>query len=81
VLNDGPTSADIVGKNPQLGAVLVGEPLSNEYYGIAVQPNKPELLDAINTALAAIIADGTYEQIYLKWFGTEPPAQFLPASK
>jgi basic membrane protein A len=77
VLNDGPTSADIVGKNPQLGAVLVGEPLSDEYYGIAVQPNEPQLLDAINTALDAIIADGTYEQIYVKWFGTEPPAQFL----
>ncbi|HVO69731.1 MAG TPA: transporter substrate-binding domain-containing protein, partial [Aggregatilineaceae bacterium] len=77
VVNDGPTSADIIGKNPQLGAVLVGQPLSDEYYGIAVQPDEPQLLDAINTALDAIIADGTYEQIYVKWFGTEPPAQFL----
>jgi basic membrane protein A len=81
VLNDGPTSADIIGKNPQLGAVLVGQPLSDEYYGIAVQPNEPQLLDAINSALTEIIADGTYEQIYVKWFGTEPPAQFLPPSK
>jgi len=78
VINDGPVSADIIEKNPELGAVLVGPPLSEEYYGIAVQPTKPELLDAVNKALAEIIADGTYEQIYLKWFGVKPPERFLP---
>ncbi len=78
VINDGPVSADIIEKNPELGAVLVGPPLSEEYYGIAVQPTKPELLDAVNKALAEIIADGTYEQIYLKWFGVKPPEMFLP---
>ena len=78
IINDGPTSADIIEKNPELGAVLVGPPLSEEYYGIAVQPTKPELLDAVNKALAAIIADGTYEQLYLKWFGVKPPEMFLP---
>ncbi|GIV81351.1 MAG: hypothetical protein KatS3mg051_0705 [Anaerolineae bacterium] len=78
VINDGPVSADIIEKNPELGAVLVGPPLSEEYYGIAVQPTKPELLDAVNKALAEIIADGTYEQLYLKWFGVKPPEMFLP---
>ena len=78
IVNDGPTSADIIEKNPELGAVLVGPPLSEEYYGIAVQPTKPELLDAVNKALAAMIADGTYEQLYLKWFGVKPPEMFLP---
>jgi polar amino acid transport system substrate-binding protein len=79
VVNDGPVSADIISKNPEMGAVLVGDPLSEEYYGIAVQPDKPELLDAINTALADMIADGTYRDVYFKWFAVEPPEMFRPA--
>ena len=79
IVNDGPTSADIISKNPDLGAVLVGDPMSEEYYGIAVQPDKPELLDAVNTALADIIADGTYRDLFFKWFAVEPPDMFLPA--
>jgi len=79
VLNDGPTSSDIIEKNPEIGAVLVGEPLSEEFYGIAVQPDKPELLDAVNGALAELIANGTYEEIYLEWFGVKPPEMFRPA--
>jgi len=78
IVNDGPVSADIIEKNPELGAVLVGPPLSEEYYGIAVQPTRPELLDAVNQALAEIIADGTYQELYLKWFGVKPPDMFLP---
>lgn len=78
VVNDGPTSADIISSNPELKAVLVGDPLSNEFYGVAVQPDKPELLDALNAALAEIIADGTYAEIYVKWFATDPPSAFMP---
>ncbi|MBN1562711.1 MAG: transporter substrate-binding domain-containing protein, partial [Anaerolineae bacterium] len=78
VVNDGPVSADIISSNPELGVVLVGDPLSDEFYGIAVQPDKPELLDAINVALADLIADGTYAEIYEKWFGVQPPSMFLP---
>ncbi len=79
VLNDGPVSADIIGKNPDMNAVLVGDPLSDEFYGIAVQPSRPELLDAVNKALDEIIADGTYADLYMKWFGVEPPSMFKPA--
>ena len=43
-----------------------------------MQPDKPELLDAINAALADVIADGTYAEIYVKWFGVEPPSMFQP---
>ncbi len=78
IVNDGPVSADIIAKNPELGAVLVGDPFTDELYGIAVQPDKPELLDAINSGLAAIIADGTYADIYEKWFGMQPPSAFRP---
>jgi len=73
VFNDGPTSAEIIQSNPELGATLVGEPLTDELYGIAVNKGKPELLAMINDGLAAIRADGTYDGIYDKWFG-EPEA-------
>ncbi|MBN1678732.1 MAG: transporter substrate-binding domain-containing protein, partial [Anaerolineae bacterium] len=78
IVNDGPVSADIIAKNPDLGAVLVGDPFTDEFYGIAVQPDEPELLDAINEALAAVIADGTYNEIHLKWFGVDAPSAFRP---
>jgi polar amino acid transport system substrate-binding protein len=81
VLNDGPVSADYIAKNPELEAVLVGIPLTEEFYGIAVQPDQPELLDAINAALADIIADGSYAELYVKWFGVEPDAMFMPPAE
>jgi polar amino acid transport system substrate-binding protein len=79
VVNDGPVSADIISKNPELGAVLVGDPFTDEFYGVAVNSERPELLDAINNGLEAIIADGTYAEIYEKWFAMEPPSMFMPA--
>lgn len=79
IINDGPTSADIIANNPDIEAVIVGEPLTDEFYGIAVNPEKPEILDAINTSLANVIASGQYAEIYEEWFGTEPPSAFMPA--
>lgn len=32
-----------------------------------------ELMTKVNAGLAGIVADGTYAQIYEKWFGTPPP--------
>jgi polar amino acid transport system substrate-binding protein len=37
---------------------------TNEFYGIAVDPNNEDLLDAINQAQADMIEDGAYDQIY-----------------
>jgi len=36
--------------------------------GIAVQEGDSELLAEINQALEDMIADGTYEEISLRWF-------------
>jgi polar amino acid transport system substrate-binding protein len=69
VFNDGPTSADIIQSNPEIGATLVGEPVTDEFYGIAVNQDASDLLNMINEALAAIRANGTYDEIYDKWFG------------
>ncbi|NOZ30035.1 MAG: basic amino acid ABC transporter substrate-binding protein [Chloroflexi bacterium] len=70
VVNDTPTSAEIIKANPELNAKLVGEPFTDEFYGIAVNKNKPEIRDALNKALKEIKADGTYDKIYEKWFGS-----------
>ena len=48
-----------------------------EYFGIVVKQGNKALLDKINAGLAAVKADGSYGQIYKKWFQAEAPA--LPA--
>ncbi|MDR1790623.1 MAG: transporter substrate-binding domain-containing protein [Propionibacteriaceae bacterium] len=50
--------------------VIVEEYQTDEHYGFALAKDKnPELLKAINEALAAIKADGTYDTLYAKYFG------------
>ena len=49
---------------------------TNEEYGIGVQKDNTALVEAINTQLEAIISDGTYEEIYGRWFTTEVPEAF-----
>ena len=71
VVNDGPTSAEIIKANPEMGATLVGEPFTDELYGVAVNKGRPEVLAAINKGLAAVKASGEYDTIYNTWFGTE----------
>ncbi|RME48883.1 MAG: hypothetical protein D6796_05685, partial [Caldilineae bacterium] len=71
VVNDGPTSADIIRANPEMGVTLVGEPFTEELYGIAVRKDRPDILAAINEGLAAVKASGKYDEIYNKWFGVE----------
>ncbi|MFN7726222.1 MAG: basic amino acid ABC transporter substrate-binding protein [Rubrivivax sp.] len=43
-----------------------------EQYGIAVKKGNTELLGKLNEGLAGIKADGTYDQIYAKYFGAAP---------
>lgn len=50
----------------------VGESLEAQQYGIALPKGSDELRLKINEALKTIKANGTYNEIYKKWFGTEP---------
>ncbi|QAY65774.1 transporter substrate-binding domain-containing protein [Paenibacillus protaetiae] len=52
----------------------VGKPLKSDQAGIAVRKNNPELVEALNTALNHMRDDGTYTNIFKKWFGEEPAA-------
>ncbi|MBW6468147.1 MAG: transporter substrate-binding domain-containing protein [Coriobacteriia bacterium] len=51
-----------------LAIKAVGDVLEQDEMGIAVQKGDTELLDAVNDALEEMIADGTYEEISLRWF-------------
>ncbi|MBR8837949.1 MAG: basic amino acid ABC transporter substrate-binding protein [Stigonema ocellatum SAG 48.90 = DSM 106950] len=53
------------------GIKVVGNVLTQEYYGIATSKDSPNL-DLINKGLATVLSNGTYNQIYKKWFNTDP---------
>ncbi|NJN20555.1 MAG: basic amino acid ABC transporter substrate-binding protein [Leptolyngbya sp. RL_3_1] len=77
VINDAPVTLFAISSDNITGLKVVGELLTEEFYGIAL-PKGSANLAAINDALAAMIADGSYAEIYQKWFGAEPPT--LPES-
>ncbi len=78
VIADTPTAQDIIATNPDLNATIVGDPLTEEFYGIAVRKDFPELLEAINLSLENVIADGVYAEIFEEWFDVPPPEDFMP---
>lgn len=51
---------------------------TGEEYGMAINQDNTALLEAVNEQLDAIIADGTYEEIYNSYFDTEVPEAFRP---
>lgn len=73
-LMNGSLDAVIVDRNPAAEFVNVNEGIKaigddffeDEFYAIAVKKGNTELLDKINTALAEIIADGTYDTLVTK---------------
>jgi polar amino acid transport system substrate-binding protein len=54
--------------NPDIKMVDVGE-MPRWPAAISIQQNKPELMRALNKALAEIRADGTYQEIVDRWIG------------
>jgi polar amino acid transport system substrate-binding protein len=79
VVNDEPSSAEIIKDLPGVEIVEVID--TGENYGFAFSPDNPELRDAVNGALAELIADGTYQQIFEQYFpGVEVPPEFQPAA-
>jgi len=47
---------------------LVGGTFTEEPYGIAINKGQDNFRDAVNQALADMHQDGTYDDIYNKWF-------------
>ena len=46
---------------------MVGEILTDEYYGIAVRQDNPALLKALDKALKTLLANGTVAQLHQQW--------------
>ncbi len=55
---------------------LVGDFFSDEPYGIGVPEDESGLRDAVNFALQDMWKDGTYMEIYNKWYGPDTPYYF-----
>lgn len=70
VVVDIPVIVRYITNNADAGIRITGGPLTDEQYAIAVNPARPELLERFNAALLQIQADGTYSQIFEKWFGS-----------
>ncbi|AVQ98338.1 cysteine ABC transporter substrate-binding protein [Oceanobacillus iheyensis] len=52
----------------------VGEPIKSDQAGIATRKGNEELIEELNSILAEMKEDGTYNEIFVKWFGEEPQA-------
>lgn len=75
VLNDEPSSVEIV--KDLTGVEVIQAIDTGEVYGFAFSPENPELTEAVNGALGEIIADGTYAEIFGRYFpGVEVPPEF-----
>lgn len=70
-----------VANNPgQKFKTVADQSFQPEQYGIAVKKGNAELLAKINEGLSGIKSDGTYDQIFAKYFGSKPGAASVPAA-
>jgi arginine/lysine/histidine/glutamine transport system substrate-binding/permease protein len=61
----------------RVNVVPFGPMLYQEAVGIAATPDRPRLVRDVNSALLALIQDGTYGRVYRKWVGSEPDLDVL----
>lgn len=72
VINDAPVTLYAINTGNLKGIKVVEQLLTEEYYGIATAQNSPNL-SLINNGLDTVLKNGTYAQIYQKWFKATPP--------
>lgn len=65
---DLPVATEMI-NNGYSNTTIIQQTPTGEQYGIAVNKNNPGLTAAFNQALKNIKANGTYDEIYNKWFG------------
>jgi polar amino acid transport system substrate-binding protein len=78
VINDETSSLGEVANKPSLDVVESID--THEHYGFAFAPDTPKLTVAVNKAFEQVIADGTYEQIFKKYFPKTPVPDEYKAS-
>jgi len=69
VVADTPIAADFALQNDNYKTILkiVGEPFTDEFYGVAVRKGNSDVLDLINAGLDVVLNDGTVEELEAKW--------------
>lgn len=78
VVVDTPVAADFALTSDQFEGKLkiVGEPLTEEYYGALVRKGEnAKFISRFNDGLAQVKEDGTYDEIYNKWISGEGTSQ------
>ncbi len=71
ILNDLPVNAWFAKERKNVK--LVGKLLTVEQYGICARLEDTDLIQEINRALRNLRESGKYKELYIKWFGVEPP--------
>lgn len=72
VINDAPATLYAITTGNIQGIRIIDQLVTEDYYSIALPKNSPNLKD-INEAIAQLITEGTYQEIYQKWFGGQAP--------
>jgi polar amino acid transport system substrate-binding protein len=71
-INDIPVLLDYAKQNPDTEVSAIFK--TGEQYGFATKKGtSAELMRVVNDVIARAKADGTYDRVYEKWFGTKPP--------
>ncbi|WP_105436782.1 amino acid ABC transporter substrate-binding protein [Neorhizobium sp. T25_13] len=70
-INDSLSFLDFKKQKPDAPVKIAAQQDNADYSGIIIRKGEPELLSAINKALADIKADGTYQKISDKYFGQD----------
>ncbi|GIN22221.1 MAG TPA: amino acid ABC transporter substrate-binding protein [Bacillus bacterium] len=59
-------------KEEELPVKITSDILNEDEIAMAVKKGNTELVERLNKELASMIEDGTYEEIYRKWFDSDP---------
>lgn len=70
-INDSLSFLDFKKHKPDAPVKIVAQEANADYSGVIIRKGEPELLAAVNKALADIKADGTYDAISKKYFGAD----------
>lgn len=73
-MHDTPNVLYYINKAGQGRVKAVGKQMMAHEYGIGF-PKGSQLVEQVNEVLQKMRDDGRYEEIYVKWFGTTPPAR------
>ncbi len=70
-INDSLSFFDFAKQQPDANVKIVATEADADFSGVLLAKGKPELVQAINEALAEIQADGTYSEISQRYFGAD----------